>query len=494
MQFPIMQLFPAETGNGGGPSLSGSKAPDGGQGLFGLLRTQQLGALLEDQNASDATGESGFPAQLQALLQALASVQPQQPPSDGAAPVVTGAAQPAPDGKVPLPVTAPSTQPEIVDTTQPSQGVPESGSKLVPNTGTAMATGAQPVPDTGAPSGPAPPGSTPGSTVAALLKAVAAAASEESPQGGPTVSVNLEKLAAQLQQLSGATQGAEPAKPDVKATETLLQQALKSKDGGASLLRLLASGAVNEVTESAGLKPAAAEQLLAALSAKAQAAGDKVMAKLAGPAAAPSNASHTMAPLTAEAVEAPAPSSESAFSAADHRGSAARATDNSGVARPNPSAPPEPPARTTLNTLADDTIKSVRYLVSKGDRTMRLRLIPEHLGEVRIELRTRGDEMSIRLVSARSPVREALEGQLHGLREALARDGIEVGRVNVSANLSGGHDPDSNRFAQQLEQGSRRSAPYGTSGFEREGEADGQPSGGSVRNSQNHRGALDVFV
>ncbi len=61
--------------------------------------------------------------------------------------------------------------------------------------------------------------------------------------------------------------------------------------------------------------------------------------------------------------------------------------------------------RPTLQTLDAFTVKSVRYLVHQGGTTLRVRLIPESLGEMHIEVRSQGDDVSVRLVSANPVVR-----------------------------------------------------------------------------------------
>ena len=79
-------------------------------------------------------------------------------------------------------------------------------------------------------------------------------------------------------------------------------------------------------------------------------------------------------------------------------------------------------------------VKSVRYLVSEGERALRIRLVPESLGEVRVELVSVRDELHLRLVSGSASVREAMESGSDALRNALAKDGVNLVRVTVSAD------------------------------------------------------------
>ena len=97
------------------------------------------------------------------------------------------------------------------------------------------------------------------------------------------------------------------------------------------------------------------------------------------------------------------------------------------------------PATSTLDNLGRVTLKSVRYLVARGEATMKVRLEPPSLGEVRFEVTSVDRVLSIRLVSANPAVREILEGQLAGLRESLVRDGHQVTEISVTADAASGH-------------------------------------------------------
>jgi len=97
-----------------------------------------------------------------------------------------------------------------------------------------------------------------------------------------------------------------------------------------------------------------------------------------------------------------------------------------------------PPGQTTVKTIAIDTVKGVRYLLTKGEHTMRIRLVPESLGELRLVVTSSSDEVSIRLASASHTVRELLHTQVQHLREALSQDGANVGKITVTADMSAG--------------------------------------------------------
>lgn len=73
---------------------------------------------------------------------------------------------------------------------------------------------------------------------------------------------------------------------------------------------------------------------------------------------------------------------------------------------------------------------------------MTVRLVPEHLGELKLDVTSSGDVLSVRVASASAPVRQAIESQLHVLREALARDGFDQLRMTVTSSQNGSADGD----------------------------------------------------
>lgn len=95
-----------------------------------------------------------------------------------------------------------------------------------------------------------------------------------------------------------------------------------------------------------------------------------------------------------------------------------------------------PSRAVTLDGLADQTVRSIRYLAGREDRTLSVRLIPESLGEMHVEVHSNGDSMTVRLASANASVRHTMEANVQQLRESLARDGIHVSRVEVTTDLA----------------------------------------------------------
>ena len=165
------------------------------------------------------------------------------------------------------------------------------------------------------------------------------------------------------------------------------------------------------------------------------------------------------------------------------------------------------PARATLESLPGETVKQIRYLVDRGAQTVRVRLIPESLGELRLEIRSAGDELSVRMLAANATVRDALETQVHGLREALAREGIQVHRVEVSTSMSQ-HTNTGGTPGHHLpgQQGAGQQTPGQQPNEHPSNKQDGQPFApryeqpadtpdtATVRPLEAHQRSLNVFV
>lgn len=91
----------------------------------------------------------------------------------------------------------------------------------------------------------------------------------------------------------------------------------------------------------------------------------------------------------------------------------------------------EPP--TTLNI--DRLVAAARVSVARGGMEVRLRLHPEALGEVQVEVRWESGVLSARLEAATPAAREALEGGAQALRTLLQEQGIPVERLSVGLRM-----------------------------------------------------------
>lgn len=102
-------------------------------------------------------------------------------------------------------------------------------------------------------------------------------------------------------------------------------------------------------------------------------------------------------------------------------------------------------ARHLSNAGAQDIVKAAHIVLRDGDSGMiRLRLEPESLGNVKIELKMTEKNITGRIVVETDEARNAFEKSLGGLRDAFAEGGFETASLEVSVgggHAEGGGDP-----------------------------------------------------
>jgi hypothetical protein len=107
------------------------------------------------------------------------------------------------------------------------------------------------------------------------------------------------------------------------------------------------------------------------------------------------------------------------------------------AARTEPVAAPQLLAHVHAADLSQYLVRSVRVTDSGGVQTWTVRLAPESLGALKIEVSRHNNEVAIRLVTNNPVTRDALEAQIHRLHEGLVREGLEVTRVVVATSSAG---------------------------------------------------------
>ena len=110
-----------------------------------------------------------------------------------------------------------------------------------------------------------------------------------------------------------------------------------------------------------------------------------------------------------------------------------------GVSRSEAATASNSAARTESPDLKESVIQSVRYLASRGERSLSIRLKPDSLGELRVTVTTAQDRVQVQLFTGNAAVRESLEAQLPQLREGLTREGFDVMRLSVETDSTGGN-------------------------------------------------------
>ncbi|MBI1319189.1 MAG: hypothetical protein GC168_09630 [Candidatus Hydrogenedens sp.] len=161
------------------------------------------------------------------------------------------------------------------------------------------------------------------------------------------------------------------------------------------------------------------------------------------------------------------------------------------------------PDRVPLPEIGRAAASGVKQLAAAGGGTLVIRVVPESLGDVRIEVRREDGQISVKLTAATQSVRDALETGAHGLREALAREGIELRQVQVqsSAPANSGQPQthlqqgQSQQQAQQEAGAGQRGAGSYRQGPEGAPQRESYPSGRDDRgNRPAHHGALNVWA
>ena len=99
----------------------------------------------------------------------------------------------------------------------------------------------------------------------------------------------------------------------------------------------------------------------------------------------------------------------------------------------SPGATLRVPERVTVEEIPATMVKGVRYLITKGNGTITIKLYPESLGEVQVHVQQIDGEMQVRLSSISPVVREILEQGLLPLREALHQQGLDPGSIEVDS-------------------------------------------------------------
>ncbi len=163
-------------------------------------------------------------------------------------------------------------------------------------------------------------------------------------------------------------------------------------------------------------------------------------------------------------------------------------TVDAAASAPKAAPSPESPS---WRDVAEPVIKQVRYMAANGEKRLTVRLEPESLGEVRLEVSSSGSELNVRLASTNEGVREILEARVHDLRHALARQGVEATRVTVSTDLPGGQTSGGALERQAFDfTGYGRSASGNRTTYQA---PQGAPDALPARRTH-HEGTLNVFV
>lgn len=82
-------------------------------------------------------------------------------------------------------------------------------------------------------------------------------------------------------------------------------------------------------------------------------------------------------------------------------------------------------------------VEKVMWMSSQNLRSVEIQLDPAELGPLEIHIQQRGQELQVQFVSQNPSVREALEAQMHRLRDMFGQQGMEQAEVSVSDRSAG---------------------------------------------------------
>ncbi|SDR93117.1 Flagellar hook-length control protein FliK [Halopseudomonas litoralis] len=82
-------------------------------------------------------------------------------------------------------------------------------------------------------------------------------------------------------------------------------------------------------------------------------------------------------------------------------------------------------------------VEKVMWMSSQNLRSVEIQLDPAELGPLEIHIQQRGQELQVQFVSQNPSVREALEAQMHRLRDMFGQQGMEQAEVTVADRSAG---------------------------------------------------------
>ena len=129
-------------------------------------------------------------------------------------------------------------------------------------------------------------------------------------------------------------------------------------------------------------------------------------------------------------------------------------------------------------------------MAGNDTKSVVIRLEPASLGELRLDVTSSEDGLSVRLISANPAVRQTLEGQASQLHDALVRGGLDVSAVSVTVGAGPG---DASPGFTDREAWHAQETPGGPGGNPRHQKASPdqqRPTWGTPH----HAGALNVLV
>jgi flagellar hook-length control protein FliK len=120
------------------------------------------------------------------------------------------------------------------------------------------------------------------------------------------------------------------------------------------------------------------------------------------------------------------------------------------------------PSAEQIHQQVRDKLESGDYGVNKGSITLKLH--PQELGELKINLRMEDQRLKVEIVTENHSVKEALMQNLDTLKETLSRQSITMDRFNVSADVRQGFQQGSRDGSRMMQDNRGVNTPFNTAG------------------------------
>jgi flagellar hook-length control protein FliK len=132
--------------------------------------------------------------------------------------------------------------------------------------------------------------------------------------------------------------------------------------------------------------------------------------------------------------------------------------------RPSAAAHAEAPAARSAAEadVPQQIVRAIRTQFRDGIGEASIRLRPDHLGEVRIELKVEGERVTATLHVERPEVKQAIESQSGVLRAGLAAQGLRLEELSVNGTASTRDNRDSSNADRRDGSGGQRETSSGS--------------------------------
>ena len=160
------------------------------------------------------------------------------------------------------------------------------------------------------------------------------------------------------------------------------------------------------------------------------------------------------------------------------------------TARPVAGAAPPESVPFGHQSWGESMVERVMWMSSQNLRSVEIQLDPAELGPLEIHIQNRGQELQVQFVSQNPSVREALEGQMHRLREMFAGQGLDQAEVTVA-------DRSADEQSRQREDQLADRSTAGGAGAKGQGEAGDNEVVEQLLNEQSPRplrGLIDYYA